>query len=225
MAARPFDAVIFDMDGVLCDSEPFIAAAAAEALALRYGIAVSREDFVPFVGSGEDRFISGAASRHGVEVDLAIDKPLTHRIYLERIPGALRAIPGVHAFLADLRIAGARLALATGSDRAKLEGNLAAIGIPESTFEVVVSAELIARKKPDPETFLLATARLGLQPSRCLVVEDARNGVLAARTAGCAVLGVGSSQPEAVLVEAGAFAVVVDFTSIPASVRTAIGLR
>ena len=51
MPDRTFDAVIFDMDGVLCDSEPFIAAAAAEALRRRYGITVAREDFLPFVGA------------------------------------------------------------------------------------------------------------------------------------------------------------------------------
>jgi hypothetical protein len=82
------------MDGVLCDSEPFIAAAAAEMLRRRYGITATREDFLPFVGAGEDRFISGAAERHGVTVDLAIDKPLTYEIYLEMIPGSLRPIMG-----------------------------------------------------------------------------------------------------------------------------------
>ena len=90
MPDRTFDAVIFDMDGVLCDSEPFIAAAAGEMLRRRYGIAATLEDFLPFVGAGEDRFISGAAQRHGVTVDLAIDKPLTYEIYLELIPGASR---------------------------------------------------------------------------------------------------------------------------------------
>ena len=95
MAGRTFDAVIFDMDGVLCDSEPFIAAAAAEMLRRRYGVVATREDFLPFVGAGEDRFISGGAAHHGVTADLAIDKPLTYEIYLELIPGSLQPIRGV----------------------------------------------------------------------------------------------------------------------------------
>lgn len=221
---RSFDAVVFDLDGVLCDSEPFIAAAAAEMLARRYGVTVTRDDFLPFVGAGDDRFIAGAAERHGVSVDLGIDKPLTYEIYLELIQGALQPVPGVHRFLDELRDAGIRLALATGSDRPKLEGNLTAVGILESTFEVVVSAEHIARKKPDPETFLRAIDRLGLPPSRCLVVEDARNGVRAGCAAGCAVLGISSSQPEAILLEAGAMAVAPDFRTVPSSVREALGL-
>jgi len=224
MPARTFDAVIFDMDGVLCDSEPFIAAAAAEALRRRYGIAVTREDFLPFVGSGEDRFISGAAERHGVAADLAIDKPLTYEIYLELIRDSLQPVNGVHGFLAEARAAGLRLAVATGSDRPKLNGNLAAIGIPESAFDVVVSAEQVTHKKPDPESFLRAVERLGLPASRCRVVEDARNGVKAGRAAGCAVLGITSSQAADVLLGEGALAVAADFTAIPADVREALGL-
>ncbi len=224
MPSQAYDALLFDMDGVLCDSEPFIAAAAAEALRRRYGISATREDFLPFVGTGEDRFISGAAARHGVTVDLAIDKPLTYEVYLELIPGALQPIAGIHAFIAEARAAGLRLALATSSDRPKLNGNLDAIGIPESTFDVLISAEHVTHKKPDPETFLLAVERLGLPASRCLVIEDARNGVQAGRAAGCSVLGITSSQPGEVLLAEGAMAVAPDFTAIPAEVRAALGL-
>jgi beta-phosphoglucomutase len=224
MPTRAFDAVVFDLDGVLCDSEPFIAAAAAEALRRRYGIRLVREDFLPFVGGGDDRFISGAAELHGVTADLAVDKALTYQIYLEIIKGALQPVAGAPAFLHDLRAAGLRLALATGSDRPKLEGNLAAIGVPESIFEAVVSAEQITRKKPDPETFLHAIERLGLPPEQCLVVEDAVNGVRAGRAAGCEVLGITSSQPTAALLDAGASAVAADFTAVPAPMRAALGL-
>ena len=224
VAARTFDALIFDMDGVLCDSEPFIAGAAAEMLRRRYGVTVTREDFLPFVGTGEDRFSTGAAAHHGVTVDLSIDKPLTYEIYLELIRGALQPIAGVLAFIAEARAAGLRLALATASDRPKLDGNLAAIGLAESVFEVVVSAELVVRKKPDPAIFLRAIDGLGLPAARCLVLEDARNGVQAGRAAGCEVLGITSSQPAAVLLGEGAFAVAPDFTAVPAGVRAALGM-
>ncbi len=224
MASQTYDAVIFDMDGVLCDSEPFIAGAAAELLRRRYGIRVTREDFLPFVGTGEDRFITGAAARHGVTVDLAVAKPLTYEIYLDMIRGALQPIAGVREFIAAAQAAGLRLALATSSDRPKLDGNLAAIGIAESAFEVVVSAELVIRKKPDPAIFLRAVEGLGMAASRCLVVEDARNGIQAARAAGCQVLGITSSQAAAVLLGEGAFAVAPDFTAIPPEVLAALGL-
>ena len=224
MPAHRFDAVVFDLDVILCDSEPFIAAAAAEALRRRYGISVQTADFAPFVGAGDDRFISGAAAAHGVAADLAIDKPLTYEVYLELIPGALQPIAGVHAFLARLRAAGLALALATGSDRPKLCGNLAALGLAEADFDVVVSAEDVTRKKPDPETFLVAIRRLGLDPTRCLVVEDARNGVLAGRAAGCEVLGITSSQTPDALLDAGARIAVRDYTDLPPELLADLGL-
>jgi len=224
MPDRRFDAVIFDLDGTLCDSEPFIAAAAAEALRRRYGITVPVEDFAPFVGAGDDRYISGGAAAHGVMADLAIDKPLTYEVYLELIPGALQPVAGAHAFIDRLRAAGLRTALATGSDRRKLEWSLAAIGLPGTAFDATVSAEDVIRKKPDPETFLVAIARLGLEPARCLVAEDARNGVLAGRAAGCEVLGIASSQAPGSLLAAGARFVARDFTSLPAELLAELGL-
>ena len=224
MPARRFDGVIFDLDGTLCDSEPFIAAAAAEALRRRYGITLVREDFAPFVGAGDDRFISGAAALKGVSADLAIDKPLTYQVYLELIPGALQPIAGAHAFVTALRNASVRVALATGSDLPKLRGNLAAIGLPEGAFDAVVSAEDVDRKKPDPEMFLLAARRLGLPPFRCLVVEDARNGVLAGRAAHCEVLAIASSQAPGDLLAAGASMVVSDYTALPEAVLSDLGL-
>lgn len=224
MPDRRFDAVVFDLDGTLCDSEPFIAAAAAEALRRRYGIAVAIADFAPFVGAGDDRFISGAAAAHGVTADLAIDKPLTYQVYLELIPGALQPIAGVHAFLGRLRASGLRLALATGSDRPKLRGNLDALGLAEADFDVVVTAEDVTRKKPDPETFVVAIGKLGLEPARCLVVEDARNGVLAGRAAGCEVLGIASSQAPDLLLEAGARDVARDYTGLPEELLADLGL-
>lgn len=224
MTARAFDAVIFDMDGVLCDSEPLIALATGEMLRRRYGIVATRDDFLPFVGAGEDRYITGAAALHGVTVDLAIDKPLVYEIYLEQIPGRLQPVLGVREFIAEARATGLRLALATSSDRPKLVGNLSAIGVPESTFDVIVSGEQVTHKKPDPETFLRAIEQLGVPAPRCLVVEDATNGVRAARAAGCVVLGITSSQSADVLIGEGAGAVAPDFTLVPTEVRAALGL-
>jgi beta-phosphoglucomutase len=224
MPQRDFDAVVFDMDGVLCDSEPFIAAAAGEALRRRYGIPVVREDFAPFVGAGDDRFIAGAAAKHGVTADIPIDKALTYEIYVELVRRDLEEVPGARAFVAALRAAGLALAVATGSDRTKLDANLEAIGLAESAFDVVVHQQMVTQRKPHPESFLRAIEGLGLAPDRCLVVEDAVNGVLAGRAAGCEVLAITSSLPAEALLGAGAFATIPDFTAVPVGIRERLGL-
>src|SRR4051812_9167568 len=115
-------AVIFDMDGVLCDSEPFICEAAMRMFAETYGVAVAREDFIPFVGAGEDRFIGGVAEQYGVSLTMPRDKQHTYAVYLQIIRGRLKALPGAAEFVADCRGRGLRTAVATSADRVKLDG-------------------------------------------------------------------------------------------------------
>ena len=196
--------VIFDMDGVLCDSEPLICEAACDMFRVRHGVTVQPADFVPFVGTGEDRYLGGVAERHGVTLDAAGDKAWTYARYLEIIRGRLRPLPGVGTFLAACRARGCRLAVATSADEVKLHGNLNAIGFPAATFDACVYGELVARKKPAPDIFLAAAARLGLAPGECLVLEDAPAGIAAAVAAGCTAWGVLSSFPAERLVAAGA---------------------
>jgi HAD superfamily hydrolase (TIGR01509 family) len=193
--------VIFDMDGVLVDSEPFIAAAAIRMFAEK-GITVRPEEFHPFVGTGEDRFIGGVAEARGVVLDPARDKARTYAIYLELIRGHLCALPGVHEFVAECRTRGLALAVASSADAVKVEGNLHEIGLPASTFDAVVNGSQVTRKKPAPDIFLEAARRLSLEPAACLVVEDAVAGVAAARAAGSRCLAVLTSFTRDQLVDA-----------------------
>ena len=193
MTTSRFDGVIFDMDGVLCDSEPFICEAAMTMFRERYGVAVAAADFVPFVGAGKNRYLGGVAEKYGVTLDLERDKARTYAIYLEIIQGRLQPLAGVRGFIADCRRRGLRLAVASSADRPKVDGNLRQIGLPWSTFDAVVNGLDVVHKKPDPEIFLLAASKLSLPPSRCVVVEDAPNGIQAAKAAGAACLGLTTS--------------------------------
>jgi|YNPBryBLVA2012_1023415.scaffolds.fasta_scaffold00013_1 beta-phosphoglucomutase len=204
------DGVIFDMDGVLCDSEPFIAEAAIRMFAERYGSTVRPEEFAPFVGTGEDRYLGGVAERHGIALNLPSDKHRTYEIYLEIIRGRLKPLPGAVAFVRDCRASGLKVAVATSADAVKLEGNLREIGLPVSSFDAVVCGDEVAAKKPAPDIFLVAARKMGCAPGRCLVVEDAPNGVRAAKAAGCRCLGIMSSFGEEALENAGADAVAPD---------------
>ena len=199
--------VIFDMDGVLCDSEPLIAEAACRMFSETYGVDAEAVDFEPFIGTGEDRFIGGVAEKYGVTLSPARDKQRTYELYLEMIVGRLRPVPGAVDFVKHCRDLGKKIAVATSADKVKMDGNLKEIGLPPSCFDVCVTGDDVSRKKPDPETFLTAASRLGLDPAACLVVEDAVNGVRAAKAAGCACLALTTSLSAEALRAAGADAV------------------
>ncbi len=186
--------VIFDMDGVLVLSEPILAEAAIRMFAEK-GYRVRREEFRPFIGMGEDQYLGGVAETRGLRLDPERDKARTYALYLELIKGRLTALPGVHALMADCRRRGLRLAVASSADEIKVAGNLHEIGLPPSTFDVVVHGNDVTRKKPAPDIFLEATRRLGLEPSACLVIEDAISGVTAAKAAGTRCLAVTTSFP------------------------------
>ncbi len=207
--------VIFDMDGVLVASEPFIAEAASKMFAEK-GHDVKPEEFHPFVGMGEDRFIGGPAEARGIPLDPVKDKARTYALYLELIRGKLQPLPGVREFVARCREKGLSLAVASSADAIKVEGNLREIGLPASTFDVLVNGSEVERKKPAPDIFLEAARRLGLDPSACLVIEDAVAGVAAARAAGSRCLALSTSFPREKL--AGADWVVPDLSEAPREV-------
>lgn len=186
--------VVFDMDGVLTDSEPLINAAAIE-MFRESGLQVSPEDFLPFVGAGEDRYIGGVAEAHGFPLDLPAAKRRTYEIYLRLVPVQLRSFPGALALVQACRAAGLATAVASSADAIKVTANLDKIGLPSRTWDAVVVGEQVQHKKPSPDIFLTAAAKLGLTPVQCVVVEDAINGVQAAKSAGMRCVAVAQSFP------------------------------
>ena len=187
-------AVIFDMDGVLVDSESLINAAAV-AMFKENGLVVQPEDFLPFVGAGEDRYIGGVAAKYDFSLDLTEAKQRTYEIYLDLVPSRLEAFPGVHTLLSSCRAAGLLIAVASSADEIKVRANLKKIGLPTKFWDAVVWGEEVKNKKPSPDIFLLAANKLGVNPNECTVVEDAVNGVQAAQVAGMRCIAVTHTFP------------------------------
>jgi HAD superfamily hydrolase (TIGR01509 family) len=185
------EAVIFDMDGVLADSEPLINRAAIDGLR-EYGIDAQPEDFRPFVGMGEDHYIRGVARKHGLKYVPEI-KMRVYEIYFNLISGQLKAFPGVHALLAQLRARPVRLGLASSADRIKIEANLKAIDVDPAWFDVIIAGDEVGKMKPAPDIYLAAAKKLGVAPQRCCVIEDAVSGVRAAKAAGMRCVAVAQS--------------------------------
>ena len=187
-------AAIFDMDGVLTDSEPLINAAAV-AMFREAGLKVRPEDFVPFVGAGENRYIGGVAEKYGFPVDIDAAKRRTYEIYLQLVPEKLAPFPGAQGLVKSCRHAGLKTAVASSADRIKIVANLCKIGLPPESWDAIVTGDEGLPTKPAPDIFLAAARRLGLQPQECVVIEDAPNGVQAAKTAGMRCVAVTQTFP------------------------------
>lgn len=184
-------AVIFDMDGVMTDSEHMINEAAIAGLR-EYGIDPKPDDFLPFLGMGEDRYIGGVARKYGLTYVSAM-KARVYEIYFGLIAGRLKAFPGVHDLLKQLRARPIKLAVASCADRIKIEANLKAIEVEPAWFHAIVAGDEVRNVKPAPDIYLAAAERLELVPQSCSVIEDSINGIRAAKAAGMRCVAVAQS--------------------------------
>lgn len=176
------EAVLFDMDGVLVDTEPQMCMAAI-AMFSELGVTVQPDDFLPFVGAGENRYLGGVAEKYGVELDIDDAKFRAYTLYGEIVKGSLKPLAGVRDFIGRCREQGIKTVVATSADFMKMEINLCEIGLPAETFDATVNGLEVVHKKPSPEIYLLAAQKVGVAPEHCLVVEDAINGVQASKAA------------------------------------------
>ncbi len=210
-------AVLFDMDGVLVDSEPVITEACVRALA-DIGIMASHEDFKPFTGMGEDRFIGGVMEKYGREYDASLKKA-AYAIYIDIVDERIGRYPGARQCVERLLEKGCRTAVASAADLIKVEANLRAAGLPRELFGAVLSAEDVANRKPAPDIFLKAAEKLGVPPEDCVVVEDALSGLRAAKAAGARCVCVTTSFDAKTLTDAGADAVCADISEVADAVE------
>lgn len=184
-------AILFDMDGVLIDSEALMARAGI--LALReFGIEAVSEDFLPFVGRGEDKYIGGVAEKHGVRYDTAM-KDRAYDYYGQMVKAEATVPEDTLPTLKALHARGIKMAICSSADRVKVRYNLRAIGADESLFGAIVTGSDVERKKPAPDIYLKGASLLGEQPEDCLVVEDAPSGIQAAHAGGIRAAGIASS--------------------------------
>ncbi len=185
------EAVIFDMDGLLIDSEPLWQRARIDA--------VGGPEILRWTDA-DQKSVQGGSTRNWAEIlcakldytvtlDEVIDRVLTHMetYYGEGVPllpGAREAVEGLRGHV--------RLALASGSPYRLIRAVLHAAGW-DGVFEEIMSTDDLAHGKPHPEIYQLVAARIGLPPERTAVVEDSGNGILAGHAAGAKVIAVPSA--------------------------------
>ncbi|QCD98412.1 nuclear pore complex protein [Vigna unguiculata] len=194
-------AVLFDMDGVLCNSEEPSRKAGVDLFA-EMGVEVTVDDFVPFTGTGEANFLGGVASVKGVKgFDPEAAKKRFFEIYLDKFakPDSGIGFPGALELISQCKSKGLKVAVASSADRVKVDANLAAAGLPLSMFDAIVSADAFENLKPAPDIFLAASRILNVPPSECIVIEDALAGVQAAKAAQMRCIAVRTSISDEVL--------------------------
>jgi HAD superfamily hydrolase (TIGR01509 family) len=180
--ARVLQAVMFDMDGLLVDSEPLWFEAEGVVMA-RLGGAWSETDQRVLVGGSMDSTVGYLLSKGTTQPEPAV----VARWLIEEMVGLLRTrplpvMPGAVELVREVRAAGLPYALVTSSEPEVVEAVLARL--PAGSFPVTVCAADVTVAKPDPEGYLLAAAKLGVDPRYCIALEDSPNGVAAAEAAG-----------------------------------------
>ncbi|WP_332741017.1 HAD family hydrolase [Hydrogenophaga sp.] len=184
-----FDGVLFDCDGVLVDSEPITNGVLREVLN-ESGWALTQAECMQI-------FIGKAVRDERARIEAETGKPLTEEwmqaFYARRnarLLAELKAVDGVHEAVAQLHgRVGGRIACASGADRAKVVMQLEHVGLASWFGDAVFSGHDLPRSKPAPDVYLAAAAHLGVDPRRCLVIEDTAPGAQAGLAAGATVWG------------------------------------
>jgi HAD superfamily hydrolase (TIGR01509 family) len=204
-------ALIFDMDGVLVDSEPLHKRAKEQAFG-EFGIVLPESVYDSYKGRPDATMLPEILVARGWSAE-KIEK-LTHRKHevFDAIKHELQAVPGAVDFVlwAESRY---RLALATSATPHNRATAFAVLGIGDH-FLVVVDSSGHTRPKPDPEVFLVAMRELEVSPNDCWIIEDSVNGLRAAKSAGCFAVGITTTFDRVMLTAAGADVVVDSFLEL-----------
>lgn len=209
--------LIFDLDGTLTLTQQFHYQAFSQVFA-RHGITYTEEDdLYKYAGMGSELIFPTVFGDHGITLTHEEVKQYVSekREIYDRIirTTPIEPVPGVVDFLERMRDRGFRMSVASGNRIESVKFLLDAIAVRDF-FEFLVTNKDAAKPKPAPDIFLAAAAKMELEPSECVVFEDAVNGLQGAQAAGMSSIGLATRIPEEDLRKAGADLVVKDYNEI-----------
>ncbi|MEA2096454.1 MAG: HAD family hydrolase [Candidatus Cloacimonadota bacterium] len=182
-------AVIFDMDGVIIDSEPLYFQIQEE-LFNNLGFIVSKQEYDTFIGAGMQLMWEKLCSKHNLPFTIKqliiMNNDLIYKTF--KNSNSLQATEGFNSFLTSIKEMGIKTAVASSTSKKIINVILSRLGIIHE-FDVIISSEEVLQGKPEPVIFLEAATRLNVDPKKCIVIEDSTNGVKAAARAGMKCIG------------------------------------
>jgi len=187
-------AVLFDMDGVLVDSEHLMLHVAAEALRA-FDISAKPEDFEPYIGTDEENYFGSVMRKYGKKYTKEV-RDHAFDVYGMRISSD-NVCHDAERIISALKNASIPFAICSSANKKKIRHNLRVLGMHADDFDAVVSGEDVTRNKPDPEIYLTGAAILGISAKDCIVVEDSLSGIRSGKAAGAVTVGVGTTLTKA----------------------------
>lgn len=183
--------LIFDVDGVLGDTEGPICVATRQMFRDLYGLETEEADYVPYIGTGAVKYVEGPAQKYGCVIDTEHAIHARHENFVKLLETTDIAFPGavqlIETVAADPEW---KLSIATSTPGPTSVITLKAAGVDTSLFNAYIHGDMITHKKPHPEIYLTAANAIGLEPKACVVIEDSVAGVEAAKAAGMQCIAV-----------------------------------
>ncbi|MBN1071056.1 HAD family phosphatase [Clostridium botulinum] len=181
-------AFIFDMDGVIIDSEPIHRQVHGEIMNT-LGINISKGELALYAGATNEYIFTKLKERYGIKKSVSELMDYKSKLIINKVKEeSLEPINGIRELLNALRKNNIKIAIGSSSPRSLIEAVIDKFNL-HSAFDCIVSGEEVERSKPYPDVYIEVSKKLGINPEKCIVVEDSHNGVQAAKSAGMKCIG------------------------------------
>lgn len=208
------DTFLFDMDGVLVDTEDLSSAAVMDFFKTK-GVELTIRELDPYFGVSDEACFLGLAKLKGITIDLEEAREVYKKSFLERLSKTDVTLKGSKEFVVKSKELGFKIAVVSAAPLYKVEANLAKLGLTTDFFDTIISASDNLKNKPEPDMYLTAASRVKSDPSTCVVFEDSISGTKAGTKANMRVVGLLTNVNAELLGRAGSNYIISSFLAIP----------